>query len=366
MPGTTRRALVALFTVSLPCAATAQSVDAGLLDEYVQAEMNRQQIVGLSVAVVTGGRVAYARGFGFADLERKIAVTPATVFKIGSVSKQFLATGIMLLVQEGRVNVNDPVRKYLQDAPASWRPITIRNLLEHTSGIVREGPAFDPLVRQPDINVIRSAYSKPLEFTPGAQFQYCNVCYFALAEIIARVSGKPWEVFMRERVFAPAGMIATATTGDSIDKRARGYHWSDNVHRVAPDWPAVRPSGAFVSTVLDLAHWDSLLYVGTILTRASRDRMWTRTPLPHGKESEYGFGWTVEDLKCPGQRVPADPCRFLRGKRMVHHGGALPGFRAEFAHIPRDSLTVIVLTNTDNANPEDIARGVASLVLMRR
>ena len=92
----------------------------------------------------------------------------------------------------------------------------IRHLLEHTSGILREGPAFNPNVRQPDIDVIRSAYSARLEFDPGTRFQYCNVCYFALAEVIARVSGKPWEVFMRERVFAPVGMIATATTADSI------------------------------------------------------------------------------------------------------------------------------------------------------
>ena len=366
MPGTTRRSVVALFAVFLPCAATAQLADSVAVDRYVRAEMDRQHIIGLAVAVVKSGRVAHARGFGFADRDRQILATPTTVFKIGSVSKQFLATGIMLLVQDGRVNVNDPVKKYLQDAPNSWRPIMIHNLLEHTSGILREGPAFNPNIRQPDINVIRSAYSARLEFGPGTQFQYCNVCYFALAEVIARVSGKPWDVFMRERVFAPAGMIATATTSDSIANRARGYDWRDDAHHVVPDWPALRPSGAFVSTVLDLARWDSVLYTGTILTRASRDRMWTQTPLPHSRESEYGFGWFVEDVRCNTGRSADESCRVLQGRRIVHHSGALPGFRATFTHIPRDSLTVIVLTNTDGADPAGIARGVASLVLRRR
>jgi CubicO group peptidase (beta-lactamase class C family) len=356
--------VLAVVSMLLPNTAGAQLPSAAAIDRFVRAEMESQHIVGVGLAVVKGGRVVHARGFGFADRERQVPVSPETVFKIGSVSKQFLATGIMLLVQDGQIGLDDPLSKYLEDAPSSWKAVTIRHLLTHTAGIIREGPAFDPMVRQPDINVIRSAYSAPLEFATGSQFQYCNVCYFALAEVIARVSKKPWDVFMRERVFAPVGMKATATTADAIPNRAAGYDWRDNAFHAVPEWNALRPSGAFVSNVLNLARWDSVLYAGAILTRASRDRMWTRARLANGNETEYGFGWFVEDAECPAQPAAGPAaCRALAGRRLIHHGGSLPGFRALFMHSLRDSLTVIVLTNTDDARPPVIARGVLELIL---
>ncbi|MGH7469712.1 MAG: serine hydrolase domain-containing protein [Longimicrobiales bacterium] len=350
----------ALVLAVLPRTTSAQLASADAIDQYVRTAMENQHIVGLALAVVKGGHVVHARGFGFADREQQIQVTPNTVFKIGSVSKQFLATGIMLLVQDGRVQLDDQLSKYITDTPATWSAVTLRHLLTHTSGILREGPAFNPMVRQPDIDVVRSAFAAPLELETNTDFLYCNVCYFALAEVIARVAGKPWDVFLRERAFAPAKMQATATTADVLPNRARGYDWRDNTFHAAPDWPALRPSGAFVSTVLDLARWDSVLYSSAILTRASRDRMWTKARVKNGTEIEYGFGWFVEDAECPAQQPPS--C-ILAGRRLVHHGGSLPGFRAMFTHVPRDSLTIIVLTNTDDAQPAPIARGVAELML---
>ena len=315
-------------------------------DRFVAAEMARKHIPGVSLAVVRRGNVIKAVGYGVADLEHGVLVTQRTVFKIGSVSKQFLATGIILLAQDGRLSVDDPVAKYFADAPESWRGITLRHFLTHTSGVTREGPAFDPFKIQPDSVVIRSAFARPLEFPTGSKYQYCNVCYFTLADIIARVSGKPWDTFLAERVFRPVGMTATrtTTTTELVPHRARGYTWRDSGYVNAPEYLALRPSGAFLSTVLDLARWDAMLYSDHVLAQASRAAMWTPVRLTDGSSYGYGFGWELDSLD---------------GHWQVHHGGSLPGFRAEFARFPNDSLTVIVLTNADGARPDEIARGVA-------
>jgi len=320
------------------------------IDRFVAAEMARMHIPGVSLAVVRAGKVIKAEGYGMADLENGIPVTRETVFKIGSVSKQFLATGIMLLAQDGRLTVDDPVAKHFPGAPDSWGGITLRHFLTHTSGVLREGPAFDPLKIQPDSIVIRSAFASPLEFPTGSKYQYCNVCYFTLADIIARMSGKPWDAFLAERVFHPLGMTATRTTTTTalVAHRARGYTWRDSGYVNAPEFLALRPSGAFLSTVVDLAKWDAALYQDRVLTKSSRDAMWTPVRLTGGGSFGYGFGWELDSVD---------------GHWRVHHGGSLPGFRAELARFPNDSLTVVVLTNGDGARPGEIAKGVARIYL---
>jgi CubicO group peptidase (beta-lactamase class C family) len=252
----------------------------------------------------------------------------------------------MVLAQDGRLSVDDPIGKHIDGVPESWQAVTLRHFLTHTSGVLREGPAFDALKLQPDIDVIRSAFAAPLEFPTGSKYQYCNVCYFSLAEVIARASGKPWDVFLTERVFAPVGMLATRTTTTTalVARRARGYVWRNDRYENAAELLALRPSGAFLSTVLDLAKWDAALYEDRILTKASRDVMWKPMPLTDGRVSPYGFGWQLGAVD---------------GHRRVHRGGSLPGFRAEMARFPDDRLTVIVLTNADGAVPEEIAAGVA-------
>jgi CubicO group peptidase (beta-lactamase class C family) len=321
-------------------------------DRFVAAEMARLHVPGAAVAVVRGGKVVKAQGYGMADLENDVAVTPQTVFKIGSVSKQFFATGIMLLAQDGKLTVDDPVSKHVPGTPESWQPITLRHFLTHTSGVIREGPAFNPSSLQPDSIVIRSAFPAPLVFPVGSKWQYCNVCYFTLADIIARISGKPWDAFLTERVFVPLGMTATRTTTlkELVPHRARGYVWRDDRYVNADELVALRPSGAFLSTVLDLAKWDAALYQDRVLSAATREAMWTPATLADGKRHGYGFGWTLDSLD---------------GHWRVHHGGSLPGFRAEMARFPKDSLTVIVLTNGDGARPDAIAAGVARIYLSK-
>ncbi|MEO8452237.1 MAG: serine hydrolase domain-containing protein [Gemmatimonadota bacterium] len=322
------------------------------VDRFIRAEMARRHVPGVALAVVRSGRLVKAVGYGLADVEDDIPVTTQTVFKIGSVSKQFLASGVMLLAQDGKVNIDDPVEKYIAGTPETWRGITLRHLLSHTSGILREGPAFDPYKVQADSVVIQSAFAAALDFPTGSKWQYCNVCYFTLAEVIARVSGKPWPAFMEERIFAPLAMTATrtTTTTDLVPHRAHGYAWRNNRYVNTEEYLALRPSGAFLSTVLDLAKWDMALEDGRVLTAATEEAMWTPIGLTGGARYAYGFGWSLDSLGT---------------HRQVHHGGALPGFRAEFARFPADHLTVIVLTNSDSGSPDELARGVAQIYLGR-
>jgi len=319
-------------------------------DRYVAAQMASQHIAGLSLAVVRAGKVIKAEGYGVADLEQGVAVTPRTVFKIGSVSKQLLAAGILILAQDGRLSVDDPVARHIPGAPASWSDITVRRFLTHTSGVTREGPAFDPLKVQPDSVVVSSAFSVPLEFPVGTKYQYCNVCYFALADMIARVSGKPWDAFLAERLFSPLGMSSTrtTTTTDIVPNRAHGYAWRNGRYVNATEYLALRPSGAFLSTVLDLAKWDAALYGDRVITKANRDAMWTSVRLTDGSSPGYGFGWRLDSLA---------------GHRRAHHGGTLPGFSAGIVRYPDDSLTVIVLTNADGVRGDDLAFGVGQIYL---
>jgi CubicO group peptidase (beta-lactamase class C family) len=326
-------------------------VSADATDDFVRAEMKRQNIPGLSLAVVKDGLVIKAAGYGLADLKTKAPATPETVYKIASVSKQFIATGIMLLAQEGRLGVDDSVRTFVPGVPAAWNRITIRHLLTHTAGLVREPPGFSPFKADTDAHLIESAYGTPLRFAPGDRWEYSNLGYVVLAEVISQVSGKPWSDFISEKVFQPSGMAATRTTTTApVVNKAAGY--SDNDKLIdAPDWPAVRAGGAFLSTVLDLARWDAVLRTNTILTEASRAQMWTPARLNGGTPSLYGFGWHVNR---PGAR------------RQVWHSGGLPGFNAQYRRYVDDGVTVIILMNLDDADDESIAAGVAERYLSDR
>lgn len=338
-----RRPAVGAATLALLAWSLCATAGADDIDEIVRAEMARQKLPGLALAVVRDGTVVKVQGYGVADVQRAVPVTPDTVFKIGSVSKPLIATAVMLLVQDGRLSLEDPVSKYLEGTPDAWKGITIRHFLTHTSGVVREGPAFNPFTVQPIADVIRSAYPLPLRFPTGTKWEYCNVGYFSLAEIIGRVSGGPWFDFLAARIFRPLGMTSTSLTDAAHPLRAVGYAGKEN-RDVAPDWPAVRPSGAFLSTVRDLLKWDAALTSGNLWSDATRQAMWTPVRLADGSTHPYGFGWEL------GARG---------GRRYVGHGGSLPGFRSSYARFPDDRLSIILLVNADDVDRNAIVTAIA-------
>lgn len=341
------RLVCVLVLVLLPVFAPLLRADA--VDDLVNAELARQQIPGLALAVMKDGKLAKSAGYGLANVEEKVPVRPETVFRIASVGKQFIATGILLLVEDGKMTLDDRLGALLDDAPPTWAPLTVRQLLSHTSGLVRESPGYLPILRQPDINVIRAAYPLPLQFTPGEKYQYSNVGYFTLAEIIRRKGGQPWPEFIAARVFRPAQLDATATTDQPPrGPRATGYAGKEGNWTPVTDALALRPSGAFHSTVLDLAKWDRMLDGDTVLKPSSRKELWTRIRLNDGSTHDYGLGWAVTAKG---------------GRDMVRHGGSQSGFRTEYLRFPKERVTVIVLANADEAKPAVFAERVAELFL---
>ena len=330
---------IALLLVSSSVAA------ADPIDEIVNAELKRQGVPGVSVAIVRDGKIVKVEGYGLANVELNVGATPQTVYQIGSVSKQFIAAGIMLLVQDGRLSLDEKASRYLAATPATWQAITIRHLLTHTAGLVNEPPAFDPFKLENDADLVKSAYAAPLLFVPGAEWTYSNTGYFALAEIIRAVSGEPWDAFLQKRLFQPLAMASTRTTTmEMVSNRAGGYAPINGKMGNAPPILPVRPSGAFLSSVLDLAKWDAALNAGSLLSAATLTQMWAPVTLTGGRTYAYGFGWQVDAVA---------------GHKRVHHSGTMPGFRATMHRYLDDKLTVIVLANAGNSDPGSIARLIA-------
>lgn len=336
-----RQLTLALLLLSVSVLGRADPVD-----EYVEFQMQKLHIPGLSIAVVKEDRLLKAAGYGLANVEAGTPATPETVYKVASLSKQFLASAVLLLVQEGKISLDDTVGGYLIGCPESWRNITVRHLLTHTSGIVRDPPDYHPYREQEPGEVIESTYPTPLVFQPGEKWLYSNVGYYVLAEIISKAAGKPWSEFISERLFTPAGMTCTRTTTASeiVLYRASGYEQTDGGIANAENWIAVRPSGAFLSTVLDLAKWDAYLDLHNPLSPSNWKQMRTPVVLSNGKTADYGFGWYVDS--------------FL-GRSRMHHDGQYPGFRSDYERFEDDRLTVIVLSNSGRPGLESLAIKVA-------
>ncbi len=290
------RARISFFVLPLFLAVLPLQADA--VDDYVLAEMPKMRIPGLSLAVVKENRLVKSVGYGLANIETGTAATADTVYKIASLSKPILATAVMLLVQEGKIKLDDRVSKYLDDSPASWEDITVRHLLSHTSGIVRDPYEYYPYSDQPSKHLVTSAYAIPLKFRPGTDWLYSNLGYYVLAEVIGKASQRPWHEFVTERILSPAGMTATRLTSVEaiVQHRANGYENGPNGFVNAPNWIAVRPSGAYLSTVLDLAKWDIFMDSRSPLKPSIRAAMDTPSKLADGKPVNYGLGWNVDSF----------------------------------------------------------------------
>lgn len=341
------RALLAFVLLAPPLAS------ADKVDDYVRVEMERQHIPGLSLAVVMRGEIEKSNGYGLANVETGLPVRPETVFQIQSITKTFTASGVLLLVEEGKLGLDDKLTKHLADLPESWSAVTLRHLLTHTSGIkdfINE-PTVDLRKDLEPRDVIESLRERPLNFPTGEKYAYSNTGYHLLAMVIQKVTGKTWSDFLQERILDSLAMNDTRVISwaNVITNRAAGYLWVDgklqNGRYIAPTILGYA-GGGFRSTVLDLAKWDAALYSGKLLKRATLEQMWTPARLNNGSESSYGFGWAI------GKH---------RGRRLISHTGShMTGFKTALARFVDDGLTVIVLTNQREANQMAIATGVAA------
>jgi CubicO group peptidase (beta-lactamase class C family) len=339
------------FALVVLLAGSAAAQDAGRMDQIVQSYVAGNHFMG-TVLVARGSQVLLSKGYGSADLEWNVANTPDTKFRLGSVTKQFTAASILLLEERGKLSVQDPVKKYVPDAPAAWDKITIFHLLTHTSGIPNftgfsDYQKLEPFAATPTELVARFR-DKPLDFQPGERWSYSNSGYVLLGYLIEKLSGMSYEKFLQENIFTPLGMKDSGYDSNSavIPRRASGYDWvpaknafqnSGFIHMTIP-----HAAGALYSTTEDLLKWQQGLYGGKILKAASLEKM--ATPF----KENYAFGLVVETAG---------------GHKVIAHGGGIEGFNTNLEYFPEDKLSVIVLRNVTGPGPGpgEISRKLAAV-----
>jgi CubicO group peptidase (beta-lactamase class C family) len=347
---------------------SAQVTHTDKIDAYITKQMQARRIPGLAFAVVEDGKVTLKKAYGIDNLETDTPVKVGSIFHVASITKQFTAAAIMMLVEQGKVRLDDSITTYLNPVPEAWAKITVRHLLTHTSGIMpgpiirvddqgrltmRAGTALLDITATRALEVMAR---EPLLFPPGERIMYCDAGYFLLGLVIEKASAQPYQGFMQERFFEPLHM-----SNSSILDRWKIVKGSVPVYTIrngqlAPwrrDWQyEVNAFAGICSTVEDLAKWDEALRAGKLLKQTSLDLMWTPAKLNNGQEAlmfgeAYGFGWTLGEV---------------RGYRTVEHGGASGTYILRFRD---DGLTIIVLTNLDvpsGSQPSLLARGIAGLV----
>ena len=298
---------------------------------------------GAVVLVQRHGQTLLRKAYGMADLELGVPMRPDYIFRLASLTKQFTATAIMILVDEGKVGLRDDLRKYVPEYPSHGPVVTIEQLLTHTSGVPDFGdlPAFEALAHQDLTHEQFVALIKdvPLDFPPSSKWKYSNSGYYLLGMVIERVSGKRYSQFLQERIFGPQQMTHTGYDDGAriLGGRVPGYERSDrdgkvsftHAQHVAMSVPFA--AGGLVSSVDDLARWDAAITAGKVLQKASWSRMFTTVQLSDGKAMQYGFGWGI---------------RRQFGQRVVAHSGEIAGFHSTFLRLPDEQTMVVILCNS--------------------
>ena len=307
---------------------------------------------GASVLVLRDGVPLFRRAYGLANLEEHIPATPATNYRLASMTKQFTAAAILLLAEQGRLSLDDPVRKWLPSLPPAADAVTVRQLLTHTSGLLDYEDLIPPAASQQvhDADVLRLLESQNSGyFAPGASYRYSNTGYALLALIVARASGEDFATFLRKRIFVPLGMRGTLAYQagiSTIDHRAFGYSYEHGAWQRTDQsmTSAVLGDGGVYSSIDDLAKWDAALYDGRLLSAASLRQAFTPATATDDPAVRYGFGWRISG-------------------ETLWHSGETVGFRNVIVRYPRHHFTVIVLTNRDEPEPYPLALAIARLYL---
>ncbi|HUQ84064.1 MAG TPA: serine hydrolase domain-containing protein [Gemmatimonadaceae bacterium] len=350
--------------LTLPCFAQAargtrvsREVIARAADSLADAAVRSGNVAALSIAVVRGSDTVVMKGYGLANVENDVAATAQTVYRIGSVTKQFTSVTIMRLVEQGKLSLDDDVTKYVPTAPTQGRRILVRHLLNHTSGIpsyTDVGPEFGRKSRLdlPQDSLLAIVRNDSLQFDPGTHFYYNNTGYFLLGMIIEKVTGKPYGEYLRDSLFVPNGLASTiyCSNGPIIKRRASGYDRGRNglvnTDYLSMDLPYA--AGSLCSTIGDLTKWTALLHSGKLVKASSFAAMTTPVKLTSGRAMSYGFGLSADTLG---------------SHRRIHHGGGINGFISELAYYPNDSLTIVVLANTSPAPSSELADALGRVAL---
>lgn len=347
-----------LFLIALlPTCLARTTPAADEVTRMVRAEMAKQEIPGLALLVARNGVPIRAEGFGLANVELNVPVKPETIFQSGSVGKQFTAAAVMMLVETGKIGLDDPISKYFDSAPGWWSGVTVRELLSHTAGFTDYPEDFDYRKDYTEEQLLQMVESIPPAFPPGTSWAYSNLGYLTLGILIRRVTGKFYGDFLQQRIFKPLGMSTTRIIdeADIIPNRSAGYRLENgklkNQKWVAPALNTTA-DGSLYFSILDLAKWDAALYTDRLLKRSSMQEMWTVATLRDGKPNSghYGFGWFVESRN---------------GHRVVEHDGQWQGFETHISRYLDDGLSVVVLTNLGSADPHRIADEVAAIYLAK-
>jgi D-alanyl-D-alanine carboxypeptidase len=311
------------------------------LDDRIQGIMQRQHIPGMAIVVIKDGLVLEMKGYGYADRKNQITVGANTRFPIGSVSKQFTATAIMLLVEDGKLDLDAPIGQYLTDLPPTWQPLTLRQLLNHTSGISEEN-SWKAKTPQ---DIIKVANPK-LDFPTVEAWSYSNTGFIVAGLIIEKASGQSYRDFMHDRIFAPLGMTNTQAALTPVPNLAVGLIWNGDESSDFSQWQWAGAAGNIISTASDMAKWLQALDQGKLLKPSSYQQLWAEAKLKNGRREPYGLGWGIGNFN---------------GHRIVNHGGAVAGYASGLVHYPSDRINVVVLTNNIQASGEQIARTIASV-----
>ena len=326
------------------------------VDSYVQNAMIERHIPGLSLAVILDGVTVKVKGYGLSNIENNITVNPETIFQSGSIGKQFTATAILQLKEEGKLKLDDKITTYFDGTPATWQNITIRNLLNHTSGIPdipEDSTGINLQNNYTEQELLKIAMKLPLDFKTGEKWAYSNTGYVILGILIHQITDKFYGEILREKIFSPLSMetIRIINESDIILNRSSGYELKNgewkNQSWVSPTLNTTA-DGSLYLTILDLIKWDAAITKEKILNHEDLQSMVTPVKLNNDSLHPYGFAWFLNSVN---------------GHKAFQHSGSWQGFNNYIARFPDDKLTVIVLTNLNPSNPGLIAKDIAALYI---
>jgi CubicO group peptidase (beta-lactamase class C family) len=318
-------------------------------ERYMDAAVKVEGFSG-SVLVSRGGETLFARGYSLANIDHQVPNTPRTKFRIASITKQFTAMAVLILAEQGKLKLDDPIGKYIESAPKPWEKVTIHHLLTHTSGIYNytADPRYPEMLAQPETvpSLIARFKDRPLDFPTGEKFSYCNSGYILLGAVIEKVSSMSYEAFLTRAIFGPLGMKDTGYDHSEtiFPHRAAGYERAGNGLKSADYVHMSQPfsAGALYSTVEDLARWDRALNDEKLISKESYTRMYTP-----GK-GDYAYGWMVGTLS---------------GRKEIEHGGSINGFKSQIVRDPDQEVCVVVLCNVYPCGTLKVAHDLAAIAL---